>query len=103
MDNKSLSDSRSRMSHVWVKVGHSKNEPHRYSGVGCNHGVQPDCTMECISVCVSYWLHIEKYIDFSVHDCSHSCVEELPHLENCMDTSDFCTELQSEFIPEKTR
>lgn len=25
---------------TWVKVGHSRNETHRYSGVGCYQGVR---------------------------------------------------------------
>lgn len=43
------------MSHVWVKVGQSENERHRYSGVGCNHGVQPQTTTSPV------YLYIAEY------------------------------------------
>lgn len=49
-DNESLSDSRSVMSHVWVKVGQPENERLVYSGVGCNHGVKPDYNLTCVFV-----------------------------------------------------
>lgn len=46
------------MSHVWVKVGQSENERHRYSGVECYHGAEPQIIASpvCLYTAENIWI-----------------------------------------------
>lgn len=46
------------MSHVWVKVGQSENERHRYSWVECYHGAEPQIIASpvCLYTAENVWI-----------------------------------------------